>query len=211
MKAMAKLFELYQKNETACPSTARPFKPPPGPQSPNIQGPVPGKRQRTRQRKRLPEEALKNIRTRKKRHLSRHRHIACNTINYNENFLQQTIMNETNDNEIIILCKRNTITDTQKELLKKGLSFVPKPKDTNINQLYTDLCQFIQKLRRTFTSHSYQKKRQETKNIDPIQPARKPPKYIETSCGNNNLETFIHRIRLEIINPKKHIQQRKTT
>ena len=118
-------------------------------------------------------------------------------------------MNETNDNEIIILCKRNTISDTQKELLKKGLSFVPKPKDTNINQLYTDLCQFIQKLRRTFTSHSYKKKRQETKNIDPIRPARKPPKYIETSCGINNLETFIHRIRLEIINPEKHIQQKK--
>ena len=129
MKAMAK------PKKRDCPSTARPFKPPPGPQSPNIQGLVPGKRQRTRQRKRLPEEALKNIRTRKKRHLSRHRHIACNTINYNENFLQQTIMNETNDNEIIILCKRNTITDTQKELLKKGLSFVPKPKDTNIKQL----------------------------------------------------------------------------
>ena len=145
----------------------------------------------------------------KKRHLRRHRHIACNTINYNENFLQQTTMNETNDNEIIILCKRNTITDIQKELLKKGLSFVPKPKDKNIKQLYTDLCQFIQKLRRTFTSHSYQKKRQETKNIDPIRPARKPPKYIETSCGNNNLETFIHRIRLEIINPEKHIQQKK--
>ena len=47
-------------------------------------------------------------------------------------------MNEKNDNEIIILRKRNTITDTQKELLKKVLSFVPKPKDTNINQLYTD-------------------------------------------------------------------------
>lgn len=140
--------------------------------------------------------------------------IACNTVHCNENFLQQTqlpTMNETNNSEIIILCKRNTITDTQKELLKKGLSFVPKPKDSNINQLYTDLCQFMQKLRRTFTSHSYayQKKRQETKNIDPIRPARKPPKYMETSCGNNNLETFIHRIRLEIINPDKHIQQKK--
>lgn len=146
------------------------------------------------------------IRTKKKRHLRRHRHITCNAVHCNEKFLQQTTMNETNASEIII---HNTITNTQKELLKKTLSFVPKPKEINLNQLYTDLCQFIQKLRRTFSTHSNQKKKQQTKNTDPIRPARKPPKYIETSGGNNNLETFIHRIRLEIINPEKHIQKKK--
>ena len=67
-------------------------------------------------------------------------------------------MNETNDNEIIILCKRNTITDTQKELLKKGLSFVPKPKDTNITN-YIQTCANSSKNSEEHSLHTPIKKR----------------------------------------------------
>ena len=104
------------------------------PRTANVQG----KRKATRPRKRIPQERTTSTRTLKKRRTYRkNRHIHTHTVNpLDHNPLHyskhsnhnNTTENNTDDNELVILAKQTKLTDTQKNILRKGLSFIPKPK-----------------------------------------------------------------------------------
>ena len=120
MKAMARFFAIYPKNESSPHQPDR--------TSYHQDRRAPTNRDRYQGRGKEPEAGRdyprkdqSNIRTKKKRHLRRHRHITCNTVHCNENFLQQT-MNKTNDSEIIIHKSKNIF-----EKMSEYVGFSPPP------------------------------------------------------------------------------------
>ena len=82
-------------------------------------------------------------------------HDSCNE-NENEN---------NNDNQELVILTKQTLTQAQKDVLKKGLSFIPKPKKLNIHQLYNDLRLFMHRMKCKFEFHN---KPQQTKTKDPL-------------------------------------------
>ena len=47
------------------------------------------------------------------------------------------------DNALIILARTTTLAETQKQVLRKGLTFIPKPKKVSIQTLHTDIRNFM--------------------------------------------------------------------
>ena len=123
------------------------------------------KRKRPRQRERLPKEGRSSKRTIKKRTAYRnnrhkHRHIQTdnnnthtNTITNHDNFNSHdttdlnNITNNRNDDALVILAKQTTLTETQKNVLRKGLKFIPKPKQLPIQTLHSDIRNFMHRLK----------------------------------------------------------------
>ena len=46
-------------------------------------------------------------------------------------------------NQELVILSKQTLTQAQKDVLKKGLSFIPKPKKLNIHQLHNDLAKAV--------------------------------------------------------------------
>ena len=55
-----------------------------------------------------------------------------------------------NDNQELVILSKQTPTQTQRDVLKKGLSFIPKPKKLNIHQLHNDLRLFMHRMKCKF-------------------------------------------------------------
>ena len=116
-------------------------------------------RERPRQRERIPKEGHTSRQTLKKRttyRKNRHRqkHIqnanTAYTINNNNNIEPQLETNQNNDDALVILAKHTTLTEAQKCVLKKGLTFIPKPKQLPIQALHTDIRNFMHRLETIF-------------------------------------------------------------
>ena len=85
-------------------------------------------------------------------------------------------------------------------MLKKGLSFIPKPKKLNIHQLHNDLRLFMHRMKYKF---EFYHKPQRTKNRDPFEIRKPHPFNPERLTDNGTLDTFLHSVRLEIMNTNK--------
>ena len=51
------------------------------------------------------------------------------------------------DTALVILATKTNLSETQKTLLRKGLTFVPKPKHLDIQSLHQDIRKFMHKLK----------------------------------------------------------------
>ena len=164
------------------------------------------RRKRSSQRTQLCQKDMATSKTlkkrkiyRKNRHKQNHNTILCDqtclsVISCNENKIPV--------NELAILSQQ-TLTQTQKEILKKGLSFIPKPKNLNIYQLYVhnDIRQFMHRIKCKFELYDKPRK---TKPRDPFETRKPHPHNPDRITDNGRLDTFLDRIRLEIINEHKH-------
>ena len=110
-----------------------------------------------------------------------------------------------NDNQELVILSKQTLTQTQKDVLMKGLSFIPKPKKLNIHQLYSDLHRFMHRMKCKFEFYHKPKK---IRTKDPFEKRKPYPYNPERHTNNGTLDTFLHRIRLEIINEQKHKQNK---
>ena len=54
------------------------------------------------------------------------------------------------DNQELVILSKQTLTQTQDDVLRKGLSFIPKPKKLNIHQLHNDLRLFMHRMKCKF-------------------------------------------------------------
>ena len=68
----------------------------------------------------------------------------CNEIPCNE------CKNKCDNNQELVILSKQTLTQAQKDVLKKGLSFIPKPKKLNIHQLHNDLRLFTHRMKCKF-------------------------------------------------------------
>ena len=109
------------------------------------------------------------------------------------------------DNQELVILSKQTLTQTQKDILRKGLSFIPKPKKLNIHQLHNDLRLFMHRMKCKF---EFYHKPQRTKNRDPFEIRKRYPCNPERLTDNGTLDTFLHRVRLEIMNEHKHKQNK---
>ena len=125
----------------------------------------------------------------------------CNNDSCNEIKIKFT----SNDNQELVILSKQTLTQTQKDVLTKGLSFIPKPKKLNIHQLYSDLNRFMHRMKCKFEFYHKPKK---IRTKDPFEKKKPYPYNPERLTDNGTLDTFLHRIRLEIINEHKHKQNK---
>ena len=89
-----------------------------------------------------------------------------------------SIINDENDDALVILAQQTTLTETQKNVLRKGLKFVPKPKQLPIQTLHSYIKTFMHTLRTIYklkTSNTSKKQNKEPKdpfalkNLTPIE------------------------------------------
>ena len=110
-------------------------------------------------------------------------------------------MNNGNDNALVILAKQTTLTETQKNVLRKGLKFIPKPKQLPIQTLHSDIRNFMHRLKiiyeqkTTTTSHK--------RNKEPRDPFTRKQKFASNQERLTNNGTFLHRIRMEMLDIEK--------
>ena len=157
-----------------------------------------------------PTKTLKKRKTyRKNRHKLKLNHNLCMSnpllsVYYNEISCNE-FKNKCDINQELVILSKQTLTQAQKDVLKKGLSFIPKPKKLNIHQLHNDLRLFMHRMKCKF---EFYHKPQQTKNRDPFE-IRKPHSFNpERLTDNGTLDTFLHRVRLEIMNEHKHKQNK---
>ena len=93
--------------------------------------------------------------------------------------------------ELVILSNTNT------DILRKGLSFIPIPKKLNIYQLHNVLRLFMHRIKCKFELYH---KPQRIKNRDSFKIRKRYPYNPERLTDNRTLDTFLHRVRLEIMN-----------
>ena len=185
-------------NHSPSPVTFKKREPPPS-------GGLERKRKRTRQRRR--KKKILNQRTAKKRHYyrqNRHNHV-CKCIE-SMNFMSEPY-SESNS-EIVILAKHTTLTDDQIKILRKGLSFIPKPKRVDIRNLHRDIREFMTKTRMQFLMH--QKNKTNKPQRDPFKLKNKnKPKFNEQLTVHRTLDTALWNIRQELLDQEtKYIQTR---
>ena len=89
---------------------------------------------------------------------------------------------------------------TQKDVLRKGVSFIPKPEKFNIHLLHNDLNSFMHRMKCKFKLYH---KQQQTQR--PICNMKTSP---ERLTDNGTLDTFLHRVGFEIMNEHKHKQNK---
>ena len=122
--------------------------------------------------------------------------LSCNELN-----------NTQNDNQELVILSKQTLTQCQKEVLRKGLSFIPKPKKLNIHQLDNDLRLFMHRMKCKYEFHH---KPHQSKTKDPFgttckKRSRPNPDRL---TDNGTLDTFFHRVRLDMMKEHKHKQNK---
>ena len=127
----------------------------------------------------------------------------------NRGIINHTIETQ-DDDSLVILAKQMTLTDSQKNVLKKGLKFIPKPKRLPIQTLHTDIRNFMHRLKTIFElrmTNRPQKKYTEPR--DPFTPKRKYTYNPERLPNNGTLNTFLHRVRTEMLNTNMYKQDKR--
>lgn len=119
-------------------------------------------------------------------------------------------INDINDDTLVILAKQTTLTEAQKNVLKKGLKFIPKPKQLPIQALHLDIRNFahrlkvVHKLKTTTTQY-----KQNKEPGDPFTHKQSPTYNLERLTDNGSLDTFLHRVRLEMLDTDKYKQNKQ--
>ena len=67
---------------------------------------------------------------------------SCKQTDYNHN--------ASNANHELVILSNQTLTEAQKSVLKKGLTFIPKPKKVNIHKLHNDVRLFMHRMKCKF-------------------------------------------------------------
>ena len=117
-------------------------------------------------------------------------------------------MNDRNDDALVILAKQTTLTETQKSVLRKGLKFIPKPKQLPIQTLHSDIRNFMHRLKTMYEQKTTSHKRNKEPR-DPFTPKQKLKPNPERLTDNGTLDTFLHRIRMEMLDAEKHKQNKR--
>ena len=160
------------------------------------------KKQRTRQRRK------KNInkRTIKKRQYYRQTRHRQNS--YKSCVESMNVINEPypeSNCELVILAKHTPLTNDQINLLKKGLSFIPKPKKIDLRDLHRDKREFMTKTRMQFLMQH--KNKQNKSNRDPFRTKKDKPKFNEQLTVHKTIDTALWNIRQELLDQEtKYIQ-----
>ena len=111
---------------------------------------------------------------------------------------------------LVILAKQITLTDSQKNVLRKGIKFIPKLKSLPIQTLHTEIRNFMHRLKTIYelrTTNRPQKKYTEPK--DPFEAKRNHTYDPQRLSDNGTLDTFLHRVRVEMLNTDKHKQDKQ--
>ena len=80
---------------------------------------------------------------------------------------KQTKPNNPHDNQELVILSKQTLSETQKDILRKGLNFIPKPKKLNIHSLHNDVRLFMHRMKCRF--EFYHKPQKTTKSRDPFE------------------------------------------
>ena len=75
----------------------------------------------------------------------------------------------TADDALVILATKTTLSETQKNVLRKGLTFIPKPKNLTIQILHKDVNNFMHRMKLKFEM----KLKKNLKYVTPLQPKLK--------------------------------------
>ena len=105
-----------------------------------------------------------------------------------------------------MILSKQILSETQKDILRKGLTFIPKPKKLNIHSLHNDVRLFMHRMKCKF--EFYHKPQKTTKSRDPFEIKKQTYLNPERLSDNGTLDTFLHRIRLDMVNEYKHKQNR---
>ena len=178
-----------------------------------------GRKLRNRQRKRSGQRTQLHVHCMSKRH-GHHKNAKekeniqkeqtqtePNTILCDQTCLSVISCNENkisvNDNQELVAhtLQTNPNTDPKRDT-KEGtsLTFIPKPKKLNIHQLHNDIRLFMHRMKCKF--ELYHKPRK-TKTRDSFEISKPRPYNPDRITDNGTLDTFLHRVRLEIINTNK--------
>ena len=104
-----------------------------------------------------------------------------------------------------MILSKQTLSETQKDVLRKGLNFIPKPKKLDIHSLHKDVRLFMHRMK---CKYEFYHKPQQTRNRDPFRIKKQTYPNPERLSDNGTLDTFLHTIRLEIVNENKHKQSK---
>ena len=125
------------------------------------------------------------------------------------NTVQTKPLIDNDDDALVILAKHTTLTEIQKDVLRKGLKFMPKPKQLPIQTVHTDIRNFMHRLKTTYELQTTTKPRkQKTEPKDPFTPRHKHTFNPERLSDNGTLDTFLHRIRMEMLYTDKYKQNK---
>ena len=92
-------------------------------------------------------------------------------------------------------------------VLRKGLKFIPKPKQLHIQALHTDIRNFMHRLKTVYELQFKNKPRKPDK--EPKDPKYNCPLNPERLSDNGTLDTFLHRVRLEMLNTDQYKQNKQ--
>ena len=106
--------------------------------------------------------------------------------------------------EVVILSDNVIISTAQTNLLRKGLSFIPKPKQLNTIDLYNDIQKFKITARRKVRNHN----KQFTRKHNPFKSKQYKEHLNEHIPINKTLDTALCRIREELINECNYKQNK---
>ena len=126
----------------------------------------------------------------------------------NENFENETSESKkkVEHNEVVNLTKEATLSEKQLEILRKGLSFIPKPKQLDINDFLKDITRFMIHTRNTLKRH--QMNWTTNKQRDPFKKKTYKPKLNEQLILHQKLHTALWRIRQELIDETQYKQNK---
>ena len=100
----------------------------------------------------------------------------------------------TADDALVILATKTALSETQRNLLRKGLTFIPKPKNLTIQNLHKDVNNFKHRMKLKFEME-LKKIKIPPKAHDPFQRKLKRTPNPERLTDNGTLDTYLHRIR----------------
>ena len=65
-------------------------------------------------------------------------------------FITPKLNQKSSDNQELMILSKQTLSEAQKDILRKGLNFVPEPKKLDIHSLHKDLRLFIHRMKYKF-------------------------------------------------------------
>ena len=114
------------------------------------------------------------------------------------------------DTALVILATKTNLSETQKTVLRKGLTFVPKPKHLDIQSLHQDIRKFMHKLKTIYEIKTTTKPK--PKPETPRDPFKHQNEHYkpnpERLSDNGTLDTFFHRIRTEMLDETLYKQNK---
>ena len=93
-------------------------------------------------------------------------------------------------------------------MLRKGLKFIPKPKQLPIQTLHSDIRNFMHRLKTIYELKTTSRKQNKNPR-DPFKLKQKVTPNPERLTSSGTLDTFLHRIRMEMLDTEKYKQNKQ--